>query len=241
MRIVVFGDWHGFTQFALRQLRRYREDPPDHYLHVGDFGVWPHTLIEGGYIDLVEEELSRQGRELWFVDGNHEHFPTLKRLPVGKDGLIRVTDHIKYIPRGHMWEWGDTLFMGMGGAISVDRDYRTVGHDYFYEEAITTDDIDRALDELKGVPGRDVDIIISHDSFILPPSLPNLSMLPSLISDVKDNRRLLLELVNEVNPKTLIHGHYHVPHRAVSENGVEVVGLGSNFQSFEENSLELNI
>ena len=111
-RIIVAGDWHGNTSWALDVIGRAGEllAGEEHrvILHLGDFGIWPgHEGCD--YICDVALALAQADAQLWFVDGNHEDHDQLRHdagselaIPVGP-GLYG--DTICWLPRGHRWEW----------------------------------------------------------------------------------------------------------------------------------------
>ena len=94
-RIIVAGDWHGNTAWALDVIGRAGEllAGEEHrvILHLGDFGLWPgddgHEYICDVALALAEADAS-----LWFVDGNHEDHDQLRHdlgsglaIPMGPD------------------------------------------------------------------------------------------------------------------------------------------------------------
>lgn len=230
-RVMAFGDWHANTEFAVEQLMS-RAGEADVYVHVGDFGIWP-TTIARGYVDQIEDELARQNRELWFIDGNHEFFPILEELELDERGLGIVSDHIFYIPRGHAWEWGGKRFMGVGGAVSVDQDQRTPGSSWFPQELITDHDVDVAV---KNGP---VDVLFTHDSIWNPLQPRSFGTLIDFQN--QQNMRQLTRIVDAVKPEILIHGHYHLRHNRSYADDFHIVGLGMDRGSLEDNFVVLDV
>lgn len=205
--IIVFGDWHGNTQFALKALRfSYVDDFADIYLHTGDFGIWPETISKksNSYISLLEKELKSQDRELWFIDGNHENFEILDNLEKDSRGLGIVSPHIYHIPRGHRWEWNETTFLGLGGAVSIDRDLRRNFIDYFPAEEIREQDVKLALN------GGPVDILLTHEAPTEAKPVPYKDFGGSINRDVRRSTNAILELIQGLTPRLNIHGHYHI-------------------------------
>lgn len=81
--VVVCGDWHCDTAWALSVIHRLPELLPDEkdriILHLGDFGIWPGR--EGrNYRLRISEALTAIDAELMFIDGNHENFDLLAKL-----------------------------------------------------------------------------------------------------------------------------------------------------------------
>jgi len=43
-------------------------------IQVGDFGYWPESRK---FMNVVRNARQKYGVDVWFIDGNHEHFTTL--------------------------------------------------------------------------------------------------------------------------------------------------------------------
>ena len=118
--IFVTGDTHGdFTA-----LTRFAAETPltrgDYVLICGDFGgVWSGDKKERRRLDRLEALPCT----VLFVDGNHENFDRLEKLPVEEwqGGKIHaVRPHVLHLMRGQVFQIdGHTLFT-MGGAASHD-------------------------------------------------------------------------------------------------------------------------
>lgn len=227
MKIAIFGDWHANTEFALSMIEKNKE--ADTFLHVGDFGVWADSIYDDyGFVNQLNNELRKLNKELWFIDGNHEDFSILESLRKNTRGLGILASNILHIPRGHTWSWDNIRFIGVGGAVSVDRNYRTLGYDYFKEEMITKDDLDKTLN------AETVDIMISHDAPILPVTPKFFS--ESINRDADENIKKISEITAKLEPKLLVHGHYHHPYYRRFLN-TDVVGLDCDQGTFEDNVL----
>ena len=92
-------------------------------------------------------------------------------------------------------------FLALGGAYSIDEDYRTPGKSWWATELINSEDQERAI------AGGPVDVMVTHDS-------PEGVDIPTLrrwapIPKSQANRERLLEVVKAVRPLYLTHGHYH--------------------------------
>lgn len=103
------------------------------------------------------------------------------------------------------WSGGSVLTLAdgrkvlfIGGALSIDREYRILGESWFVEETITQRDIEE-------LPDDDIDIVISHtaplefkcvdyhDKFGIDPS-----------------RQALSYVLEKYHPKLWYHGHMHL-------------------------------
>lgn len=221
--VAVAGDWHGNGYWASRVIKEAASAGASLLLQCGDFGIWPGS--EGrDYLAEVDQACRDAGLQLWFVDGNHEWFPWLLQQPVAEDGLRHLTDTVAHIPRGHRWSWHERTWLGLGGAVSVDRPERREGSSWWLEEEITVEEADRVIHA-----GR-ADVVLAHDC---PAGVPlGLPPLPtawgSEESRANEHRVRLLAVLDSVQPRWLIHGHYHYAHRKkvpMRWGDLEVTGL----------------
>jgi len=144
MRIMVIGDLH--MEFG-RLNDLINKKKPDMILACGDFGYWPN--ISWG-APLSNIHLQGTKKILW-CDGNHEDHWALRDRTTDE-----LAPRIIYMPRGSTYtlEDGRTI-MFMGGADSIDKQWRKIGIDWFSEELITQKD-------LQNLPDKKVDIFITH-------------------------------------------------------------------------------
>ncbi|WP_141796510.1 hypothetical protein [Nocardioides sp. SLBN-35] len=82
------------------------------------------------------------------MPGNHEDWGSLTRLwsdPQHTGRPLHLSKHIAMLPRGYRFELEGRTFVSLGGATSVDLEYRSRGQDWSPEEAITDDDVARVV------------------------------------------------------------------------------------------------
>ena len=76
--IYATGDLHGdFTpliKFANSE-RGKKLTKNDYVIVLGDFGLWPETLAQ------IKDLSKRLNFTLLFIEGNHDHYPTLESFP----------------------------------------------------------------------------------------------------------------------------------------------------------------
>lgn len=233
--IIAFcGDWHGDGIYAERAIHRAARSGAQVLVHTGDFGF----KFNKNFMRYLRHALTETDAHLYFVRGNHDDPDLLdRRWPVDRFGFGepiypgKGSERIHYIPQGARWSWWGLTFLGLGGAHSVDREWRTPMWDWWPNEWISPADCYHA------VKGGKVDVMITHD---LPASCP----LPNdrksggwpeaeLIAS-EEHRLILQSVVDEVQPKLLVHGHFHVRHEN-QVGGLHVVGLDMNGAPFEKN------
>ncbi len=188
MKILVTGDIH--MEFGrLNELINKKE--PDLIICCGDFGYWPKVSWGA---PLTNIKLQKTEKLLW-CDGNHEDHWSLKERETDE-----LAPGIIYMPRGSTYtlEDGRTI-MFMGGAWSIDKQYRKIGVDWFPEEVITQSD-------LMDLPDVKIDIFITH-------TCPN-----ELVLDMikyypekkgEPSNKALSELWKMYKPDLWFFGHWH--------------------------------
>lgn len=225
------GDWHGDAAWARHVIRHVPVGANGRRLiiQLGDFGVWPGQSGTR-YLDSVAAELAEANATCFFVDGNHEDFPQLARYPIRRDGLREVRPRLFHLPRGTRWTWKGIRFLALGGATSLDRPWRTAGVDWWPDEELTRADLARAIG------GGACDVMLTHDapSGIDVPGLPPTSTWqPAEVERAHRHRDLLREVVDAVQPKGLVHGHFHSRYDAeLAVDGghrVSVIGLANEW------------
>lgn len=171
---------------------------------VGDFAAF--GAYRDRFLNDCQNYLEQYNKILVFNDGNHDDHPMLRSLKVdeGPYRFAQISSRIFYVPRGTHWEWDGVRFCAMGGAWSIDAGVRTENVDWFPEEKITLGEA------YKASQGGAVDIMFTHDAPYGTPCFKKEWHLPSDMQIASDhNRKLLLQIVENVKPKLLVHGHHH--------------------------------
>ena len=231
MRVMMAGDWHGDARHAEYCFLQAKENNVDVILQLGDFGYWEHTDDGITFLDALSIAAQMFKIPVYWIDGNHENHVLLrdKYTDLTADGFAEIRPDVYYIPRGTVWTWDGVRFLGLGGAFSIDRNFRRVGTSFWFEETITNEEV--ALASKNGQPS--VDVMVAHD---VPTGVDinmhfmiqqNRRLKPSTESDI--NRDAVRAVALEVKPKLLFHGHYHLRYKEVivmPYGELEVHGLG---------------
>ena len=159
--IIITGDTHGEIDFAkLFPLCLKNLSHDDYLIICGDAGIcWSQDSLQSSL-----ELYNSIGCTILFVDGNHENFDMLERMPLVeyKGALMHQIDkHIFHILRGEIMTLDDKTFFCLGGACSIDKMYRTPYLSWWPQEEITYHDIDNAISNLEKVNNK-VDYVITH-------------------------------------------------------------------------------
>lgn len=80
---------------------------------------------------------------LYFIDGNHERFPSLNALKEDENGMGYVSEHIRHLKRGRIYNIQGKKILTIGGADSIDKLRRIEGLSWWKDEAITDEDVAR--------------------------------------------------------------------------------------------------
>lgn len=240
----VMGDVHAntlWTVSAIKQIcKRLEGEKEKIILQAGDFGVWAPPGMEKWafagvermrrtFLTEADDVLTANDAELWFADGNHENHPLLRELRErsewGKhDGWI--TPRVRWLMRGTRWEWNGKTWLALGGAVSVDKNLRNEGIDWFPEEEITDEQ------EILAITGGPADVLLSHDA---PASVPlYLGTPPQLwlpmIPKAEAHRERLQRVCEAVEPRWIFHGHYHKPGDHMLSSGCRAISLDMDGQ-----------
>jgi hypothetical protein len=189
-------------------------------IQVGDFGYWPDSRK---FMQVVKTARERFGVDIWFIDGNHEHFTKLHRdvsaaqvaagIPEGNRDPVQLSPGFVYLPRASRISVAGRSVVCVGGAASINRRDLLSGTSWFPEERINDSDIAAVA------VGGHADILITHDApagWHIPGAwsegpLPS-SWSPELPS-CDEHRARVREVLELVTPSTLVHGHYHSPYQ----------------------------
>ncbi len=235
-RIIVAGDWHGNTDWAVHVIRTGAKilaasETRALILQLGDFGIWPGPA-GATYLREVTRALHEVDAELWFIDGNHEDFTQVAAFRKAANGRNRVMADVLeritrtwHLPRGHRWDWHGRTWLACGGGVSLDKAARTEGTTWWPQEEITGDQ------EAAVIAGGPAGVLVTHDcpsgvrhAFPPPPSFWNLRDLAR--SDA--HRERLQRIADAVQPAHIMHGHLHRAYQRTCDFGygpVEITGL----------------
>ena len=158
--IYITGDTHGGYDVDTILRRDFNKD--DVLIICGDFGYI--FQINKRYYEV--EQLDRDYflecvdcTVLW-VDGNHENFERINQLPIEEKygGKVhKVTDNCYHLIRGEKYDINGYKFLAIGGAESHDMHRRTEFVNWWKEESIIDEDIEKAI-----ANSKDIDFVLSH-------------------------------------------------------------------------------
>lgn len=165
--IFITGDTHGeFSRFSPAAFPEGSLMTKEDYIGIiaGDFGG-NFLGNKWGLKDL--DLLGSRPFTTCFIDGNHENFPWINKLPSmkkwgGEVGYIRTSGgYIYHLKRSELYTIQGKTFFTLGGAYSIDKQFRRAGIDWYEDEAITFKDFEKAIKNLEEVDWT-VDYVITH-------------------------------------------------------------------------------
>lgn len=193
MKVLIVGDLHGHFPSLERAIVYAENNDCERIVQVGDFGIWPE---EAKLLKTMNPKIP-----VFFVDGNHEHFPLLReRRKDSLHGIVEVYPNIFHCSRGHVEKWSETTIMFLGGAFSIDRRSRKLGHSWFLQEEINDYDMETAL-----ANKEEINLMITHDA---PFNLYTVD--PYVYIGCIQNREKLQKVWDTFKPSFWFFGHYHI-------------------------------
>lgn len=257
MKIGLLGDVHGNGHWLAHALRTFAKQGVSTIIQVGDLGV-DFQRRPALVFDAANTLMEQLGQTMLVAPGNHENYDLIDGLAPNAEGWLPFRERILLASRGLRTTVAGTSFLFIGGAGSVDRQWRLDtdsaenrirviageppnAKTWWAQEALTTADVRAAT------TGGEVDIIISHEApypvnFLesryaqTPNGFPAADVAYSQVV-----RRTFTEVVDSTRPRLVIHGHHHVAYEdeyQSDRNGINtrVVGLGTDE---EDNSMAL--
>ena len=170
-RVFICGDTHGGQAGDAKKLTssKFPEgktlDKNDYVIIAGDFGyVWD---VNG---PSKEEKYNYKWFEdqPWttlFVDGNHENFDRLEKLPEVKmfGGVVgKLTNSIYHLKRGEIYTINGIKIFTFGGGTSIDKIQRTEFFSWWSQEDPSASEYYNGITNLDKNNNK-VDLIITHD------------------------------------------------------------------------------
>lgn len=183
--ITLIGDVHGKYEKYHRILSRKEENP--YTLQIGDFGFKYETLKN---VDSTKHLIMPGNHDNYDVCYNYSHFLG----DYGYTSLNRVQ------------------FFYYRGAYSIDKQYRTIGIDWWENEQVNIENFMKARELYSNIKP---DIMISHDC---PDFLASMYIRPDGRMFENLTTWALGELYKVHQPKLWIHGHWHFSKTTIYEN-----------------------
>ena len=217
-RYLILGDTHGDFFWTLKVLDHAKDLKISTIIQVGDWGfLWPgkEPLEIEDQTEALAAALRSRGQRMFFIDGNHDWHPKLRRRK-------KWPAELHYCRRGTHWVFvnddGRDVVVGfLGGAPSIDKSMRVENLDWWPQEEIQEDEL----------PIVKLDVLFTHDAPERPHNLAEKELSMSLVYKCRSSYALIQQAIRQTQPRLLYHGHYHWPYKGSFE-GTEVRGLNCN-------------
>jgi hypothetical protein len=170
-KLFACGDTHGEIDSQKLELAFFPEQASltknDVLVQLGDFGWIIYPFGENQKQEDALDELAGKNFTLAVVPGNHENFDIIFQLPIIEKwgGKVRVlsrkTGNIFLLERGEIYIINGKSCFVFGGALSIDKDTRILGYDYWEQEIPTWQEFNYGMDSLDKV-NWNVDYVFTH-------------------------------------------------------------------------------
>ncbi len=211
MKLYITGDTHRRIDLEKLSAEKFSEQKKltkeDFLLIAGDFGgVWTGDLRDDALLNEYEE----RSFTTLFIDGNHENHVKLADYPEkewngGRVHILRPS--VIHLMRGQVYEIGGKKFFTMGGAFSIDKNYREPGLSWWPEELPSEKEYAEARKNLEKHNYR-VDYVITH-CCAYNMLLKMMYYIPAKL--MRDDENIFFnELEEKLKYKHWYFGHYHL-------------------------------
>lgn len=152
--IMLLGDIHGDINVLKNAIKIAMAKKATALIQVGDFGLMQKHGIETGFYNAIKDSTI----PVYFIEGNHDDCSRwVEHTEVTQ---IYLDANLFYIPRGTVMEIDGRTIAFMGGAASIDKNYRLRQNMHWdSKEEVTQENINLLL---KNAEGKKVDMFITH-------------------------------------------------------------------------------
>lgn len=161
-RLMFLGDIHGHFPIIHQYIKLYGIKDT-HIIQVGDFGVGFNTIEkEKRLLEMYHTQLVNNNVHVWAIRGNHDYKPHFDNDPFGFTNIHLIPDYT-------VLDLCDKKILCIGGAVSVDRNWRytklqkngifenqTLGKESWWPDELFV------LDKDKLCEYRNIDIVVTH-------------------------------------------------------------------------------
>jgi hypothetical protein len=152
--LTLLGDIHGNHSVLRRAIETSVEAGAVALVQVGDFGLFPGNGIDTGFYNVTKDSPI----PVYFIDGNHDDCTRWTSLTE----VTQIWDdaNLFYVPRGTVMELDNRTVAFLGGAASIDKDYRLRnGWHWDDKEEVRPQDVETLLSNAQG---KTIDMLITH-------------------------------------------------------------------------------
>lgn len=206
--LYIIGDIHGEYKTVLYLLLNKYKVENCHIIVAGDIGLGFYKINYYVTIfDKINEDLKSKDIHIYFIRGNHDNPDWFNNVP--KE--LSTYSNIHIIKDYSILNINNHYILCIGGAVSPDKIYRSLGQTWWENEEVKKpDNLENIIKE------NNIDIVVSHTNPIF--TEPKLTIGNKMsVSDFelsKECGKILAEvffyLIEHNNPlKYWVHGHHH--------------------------------
>lgn len=211
MRLMIVGDTHGNAGAIHRKARVAQSMGCERMIVVGDFGLWPgYEGVE--YLDAVNDAGREFNQQIIALPGNHEDHDQWEKwfdlAPLDDHGFAILRSNLRLTKKVHPFKMGGKRFYVCGGAVSIDKAWRTEGKSWWKNEEFTEENL-ASVEKYKGPA---IDFLLTHDcsdhtqwKFRLKPDWES-----------QQNRQRIDRAIKALRPRFHFHGHMHTRYEWVN-------------------------
>jgi len=216
---MMVGDTHGNAEVIAFKAKLAYLYKIKKMVVLGDFGMWPGrggvAFLDDVNCALKQYGVKQYGIKLYALPGNHEDHDQWEwwvnsKMPTDENGFTFIRSHILIAPKVKFWRWGDKQFAIAGGAVSIDRGWRTPGKSWWPNEELSV----KNLESIHKYSGPQVDYLFSHDCSNYTPW--GFKLNPDMNSQI--HRQKMDEILESLSPRMHFHGHMHKKYEWVNEH-----------------------
>ena len=165
--IYITGDTHGYNDFdKIIQFFKNTKDKVtknDYLIILGDVACYFDNEFGDEYVQGLLHNLPCT--VLW-IDGNHENFNLINKLPItnmfcGKVQVCQKYPDIIHLMRGQVYTIEGKKFFTFGGGLSIDKARRIEGKSWWKDEMPSNEEYQNGFDNLE-FNDWEVDYILTH-------------------------------------------------------------------------------
>ena len=210
--IYITGDTHrDFTRILFLTYQN-KTTINDIIIILGDAGI---NFYDKATDDTLKKQLSQEPITFFCIHGNHEKRPQTintykeKQFKGGTVYYEEAYPNLLFAKDGEIYNFNNKKVLVIGGAYSVDKEYRqTLGYGWWEDEQPSQEIKDRILETIKNNNNK-VDIVLSHTCPYK--YLPYEVFIPGIDQSTVDQstEKFLDDIENTLNYKKWYCGHYH--------------------------------
>ena len=222
--IFVTGDTHRTIDIAKIDLAHFPEQEKltrdDYLIIAGDFGgIWTGG---SGDNDILDYHNKKKYTTL-FVAGNHENYNALETYEpeIWNGGYVRrIRKNVMQLMNGQVFEINGKVIFTMGGATSIDKEFRVEDESWWAHEEPSEGEFEAAWQNLSRYDNR-VDCIVTHT---IPEVVRKSAFrrLPGMHEYESGVEKFLNQVLKEVKFDMWYAGHLHMD-KLLPEYGLKLL------------------